>query len=63
MRGVVIVLVQIIISLLVVGAVMPAVLYRVAATRSPGVGLVVTATIGVVVFVTLRMAWRRPRQS
>jgi hypothetical protein len=63
MRGVILVIVQLVITLLVVGAVMPAVLYSVAGARSPGVGLTVTATVALVVFVALRVAWRRPRQS
>jgi hypothetical protein len=63
MRGVLLVIVQLVISLLVVGAVMPAVLLGVSSTRGPRVGLVVTGTIAVVVFVMIRLAWPRRRQS
>jgi hypothetical protein len=63
MRGVVLVVVQFVISLLVVGAVMPAVLYSVAAARSPRAGLAVTGTIVLAVFVLVRLAWPRPRRN
>jgi hypothetical protein len=63
MRGVVLVIVQLIISLLVVGAVMPALLYSVTSVRSPGVGMAVAATIVLAVFLVLRMAWPRSRRN
>jgi hypothetical protein len=63
MRGVVLVVVQLVISLLVVGAVMPAVLYTVSAARGPRAGLAVTGTLMLAVFVLLRLAWSRPRRN
>jgi hypothetical protein len=63
MRGVLLVAVQLIISLLVVGAVLPGVLYGVTAARSPRVGITLAATIVLAIFLVLRMAWSRPRQS
>ena len=63
MRGLVLVIVQLIISLLVVGAVMPAVLFSVTATRIPQLGMAVTGTIVLSVFLVLRMAWPRSRRN
>ena len=63
MRGILLVLVQLVISVLVVGAVMPAVLFTVAAARDPKVGMALTATIMAGVFILLRMAWPRSRQD
>ncbi len=63
MRGVVLVIVQLIISLLVVGAVLPSVLHAVAGARGPRVGIALTGTIVVAVFLVLRLAWPRPRRN
>jgi hypothetical protein len=63
MRSLAILVLQLVLSLLVVGAVMPAVLFSVAGARSPRAGVAVTGTIMLAVFLMLRLAWPRRRRS
>ena len=63
MRGILLVLVQLVISVLVVGAVLPALLFTFTAARGPKMGLAITATLMAAVFIVLRMAWPRSRQD
>ena len=55
--GVLRVIVQVVFSLVVVGAVMPLILFAVPAARTPGPGLMVAGTLLVLVFVLARMLW------
>ena len=63
MGVVVTVLVQLIASLLIVGAVMPALLAAVPAVRSPHAGLTVAMTAALAVFGLLRLVWPLLRRS
>lgn len=63
MRGVILVIVQLVVSLFVVGAILPAVLFTVPATRGPRTGLLLTGVLLVGAFVGLRLVWRSPRRE
>ena len=63
MRNVILIVIQLIISLLVVGAILPAVLYGVAAARSPRIGVALTGTIVAAVFIVLRLVWPQTRRD
>ena len=62
MRPITLVIVQLVISLAVVGVLLPGVIVNVPAARDPTVGLGVAAAIAIAAFVVLRIAWPRPRR-
>jgi hypothetical protein len=57
-----IVVVQLVLSMFVAGAVMPAVLFSVPSARQSHVGVVVTIAVVLAVFGVLRLVWPRRRQ-
>lgn len=63
MRGAVLVVVQLVISVLLVAAVLPMVVTAVPAARSAtvGPGLVIVGTVAV--FILVRLIWRRVRRN
>jgi hypothetical protein len=60
---IVILVVQVVISVAVVGLVLPGVLAFVPAARDQRVGLSIAGAIAVLMFMILRMIWPRPRQD
>ena len=61
MRSAVAIVVQLVVSLLIVGALMPALLATVPAARSSRTGFTLTIAGVVAVFGLLRMVWPRPK--
>jgi len=62
MRGLVAVVVQIVISLLIVGALMPALLAAAPSARAPRVGLTIVVVGVLCVFGLLRVVWPAPKR-
>ena len=62
MRGVVALFVQIVTSLLIVGALMPALLAAAPAARTPRVGLTIVMIGVACVFGLLRLVWPSPKR-
>ena len=63
MRGVLLVFVQLFVSLLMVGALLPAVLFAVPAARSARSGLVLAAVLLAGMFIILRTLWPASRRQ
>ena len=61
MRSAVLLVVQIVLAWLVVGALMPPFLLAVPAVRGPRAGTAVTVIVLLGVFLMLRWFWRRPQ--
>lgn len=63
MRGVVLVLIQAVLSLLAVALVLPAILYAWPAASEPRYGLSVAAGLLLALFIVFRLVWPRPRRE
>jgi hypothetical protein len=57
------VVVQLIITVLIVGAVMPAILFATPAVRGGRTGTALVAVLLLGIFLVVRMAWPRPRNG
>ena len=63
MRGMLLVFVQLVVSLFVVGALLPALLFAVPAARSARTGLVLAAALVAGMFLILRIVWPASRRE